>query len=148
MLKVEPIRKVSLVNGIVFSLPFILSLLWVISACAEMKEKEGIRVGGICEYKAYKGRAKIISITPRKGDTDLKNEYEIKFLFFPEEEIMEPYARADGKEFLLLINNAYFPDRPFIQKYDIKIGKIFDCSLRVIVKGTCTPILFEFPFTK
>jgi len=133
-------------NGIGFSLPFILSLLWVTSACAEMKIKESVWVGGKCEYKAYRGQAKIISVIPQKGPTSSKDEYEIKFLFSPDQEIKESYAQVEGKEFLLLINNAYAPKKAFIEKHDLKVGKFFDCTLQVIIKGTCTPTLFEFPF--
>jgi hypothetical protein len=129
---------------ILLAFPFVA----IISMSAEMEIKENLWVGGKCEYKAYKGRAEIISVISRRESTELKDEYEIKFLFFPDLEIKESYAQVKGREFLFLINNAYFPDRAFIVKQDIKAGKIFNCTLQVIVRGSCTPMMFEFPFTE
>jgi hypothetical protein len=126
----------------------VMALLCAIPMCNGIKSKESLWVGGECEYKSYKGHAKIISITPKKESDPSKDEYEIKFLFFPEQEIKESFAQVEGKEFLLLISDAYSPGRKFIEKHDIKVGKIFHCTLRVIVKGTCPPMIFEFPFTE
>jgi hypothetical protein len=35
--------------------------------------------------------------------------------------------------------------RACIEKFDIRPGKRIGCTLKVITRGTCTPILFEFP---
>jgi hypothetical protein len=111
-----------------------------------MKAKESFQVGGQCEYKAYKGQGKIVAIIPAKGSDRSKEEYEIKFLFYPEQKIKEAYAQIEGREFQLLINNNYYPRKTWIQKYDLKVGGIFNCTMQVMVKGTCTPLMFEFPF--
>jgi len=111
-----------------------------------MKAKESFQVGGQCEYKAYKGQGKIVSIIPSKGSNSSKDEYEINFLFYSEQKIKESYAQIEGREFPLLINNAHSPRKTLIQKYNLKVGEIFNCTLLVIVKGTCTPLMFEFPF--
>ncbi len=42
-------------------------------------------------------------------------------------------------------NPPSYPGPQFLEKYGIGVGKVFDCYLKVIIKGTCTPMLFEFP---
>jgi len=44
-----------------------------------------------------------------------------------------------------MLKNSGYPGPKFLEKYGIEAGKSFECHLKVIVKGTCTPILFEFP---
>ncbi|MDH5767867.1 MAG: hypothetical protein OEZ31_02750 [Nitrospirota bacterium] len=98
-------------------------------------------IGGPCEYTQYKGHAKIVSITK----INEHERYEVKFLFVPDQEIKESYAQTEGKEFLLMLRNFSYPGPQFLEKYGIGVGKVFDCYLKVIIKGTCTPMLFEFP---
>ncbi len=106
-------------------------------------------IGGQCEYKVYEGRAKIISITKKSEPDNYPYErYEVKFLFTPDQEIKEAYVQTEGKEFLLLLSNSSCPGPKFLEKYEIKIGKVFACYLKVIIKGTCTPVLFEFPYIR
>jgi hypothetical protein len=101
------------------------------------------RVGGACEYKHYRGSAKIVSIAP-KGDPG--GEYEVKFSFDPTNEISEPIAaRTEGRDFPLLTRAGQYPTAAFLERNGIEIGKTFECTLDVIVKGTCTPLLFQFP---
>jgi len=126
-------------------MPIIAFLVFVVFSDAKMSADR--RVGGECQYHQYEGRAKIVSIT-KKSEIEKSSEerYEIKFLFYPNQEIKESFAKVEGREFPLLINHNSYPGRKFLEKYDIKVGKVFDCILKVIRKGTCTPILFEFPF--
>jgi hypothetical protein len=125
-----------------------LSTLWVFSACAEGKKGE-LLIGGECEYKRYKGRAEILSVIKKSGpDINLQEKYEVKFLFTTDREIKETYAQLEGKEFLLLLSNSSYPGPGYLEKYGIEVGRVFDCYLKVIVKGTCTPVLFEFPFIR
>jgi hypothetical protein len=106
-------------------------------------------IGGQCEYKVYEGSAKIISIAKKSGPDNYPYErYEVKFTFTPDQEIKEAYAQTEGKEFLLMLTNSSYPGSKFLEKYGIEIGKIFACYLKVITKGTCTPVLFEFPDVK
>ncbi len=124
----------------------IVFFICVCSTCAEDRVKGERLVGGQCEYKQYKGYAKIISITKKSDFDSYSHErYEVKFLFIPEQEIKEKYVQTEGKEFLLLLSNSSYPGQKFLEKYGIEIGKVFDCYIKVIIKGTCTPILFEFP---
>lgn len=98
--------------------------------------------GGQCEYKKYSGQAKIISIHKR----ELPNEsYEVKFSFHTDEIIKERHGQVEGKEYLLLLDNSFYPGPKFLKKYGIEKGKHFDCYLKVITRGTCTPVLFDFP---
>ena len=140
-------------------LPMVVVFLWAISASAQMEgsspptpKMEGAvkppPLGGPCEVVPYKGFAKIISINPRKGSKPLKDEWDIKFVFLPEAPILEPswLAGLAGGEFFLKIKGRYYPSKEFIDKYDVRIGKIFPCNALVRVKGSCTPLFFEFPF--
>lgn len=106
-------------------------------------------VGGPCEYKAYPGRATIVSVQkkerPAKAGAPLSAVYEVKFSFTPHGEIKEGYGRVEGKEYLLLLANSSYPGPGFLKKYGIKPGKFFECYLKVITRGTCTPVLFDFP---
>lgn len=107
---------------------------------------ESPKTGGQCDYKSYNGQAEITSINRiEKSPNGSPEAYEIKFTFIPDQEIEEEFARTGGKEFLLLLNNSSYPDIKFLEKYGISAGKLFKCSLKVITKGTCTPIIFEFP---
>jgi len=99
-------------------------------------------VGGPCAYKQYEGRARITSLTQRTNPRD--DSYEVKFRFYPTQKITEAFAHLDGKEHLLLTKRQAYPSASFIQGNGIEIGKEFDCILKVIVKGTCTPTIVEF----
>lgn len=116
---------------------------------AEDKVGEKHLVGGQCEYKQYEGRAQIISITKIADSvTDPNERDEVKFAFIPNREIEESFVQIEGREFLLMLSNSSYPGSRFLEKYGIEVGKVFDCHLKVITKGTCTPVLFEFPSIK
>ena len=91
-------------------------------------DKPGERrvVGGLCEYKAYLGRATIVSVhkkeRPAKAGVPLSAVFEVKFSFIPHEEIKEGWARVEGKEYLLLLANSSYPGPGFLKKYGIKPG--------------------------
>lgn len=115
-------------------------------AVAEDKVKDEHLVGGQCQYKQYEGHAKVISITKKsESDSYLKERYEVKFSFTPDQKIKETYAQTEGKEFLLLLSNSSYSGPKFLEKYGIEIASILKCNMKVIIKGTCTPIIFEFP---
>ena len=106
-------------------------------------------VGGPCEYNAYRGHARILSIHEKEVQAKTGGPsnvvYEVKFSFTPDEEIKESYGQVEGKEYLLLMNNSSYPGPGFLKKYGIKPGKCVKCYLKVITRGTCTPVLFDFP---
>jgi len=122
----------------------IVIFLWLPLLGADSGGVKG-RVGGPCEYNQYRGKARIVSVTRMAEQQQGREKFEVKFNFLPEEEIKESFARVEGREFLLLLTNSTYPEGLFLERYQIKTGKIFDCILKVIRKGTCTPMLFEFP---
>jgi len=106
-------------------------------------------VGGPCEYRNYEGTARIASIkkVAERGDPS-EDKFEIRFVFLPKEKIKESFAQVGGREFVLQIHNmSYFGPR-FIEENRIQVEVTIDCILKVIIRGTCTPILFEFPSLK
>ena len=111
-------------------------------------------VGGPCQYKQYQGTATIISIYKKEMAKKARDSpyggpfyqrYKVMFSFSPDQEIEEAWAQVEGRQFLLMLNNSHYPGPKFLEKYGIKQGKTFDCYLKVITKGTCTPVLIEFP---
>lgn len=98
--------------------------------------------GGQCDYKNYTGKAEIVSITRKPGP---KEKYEIKFAFYPDKPIKEDFARTKDKKYQLLLSDSSAPGPDFLDKFKVSVGKRFDCIMKVITKGTCTPIIFEFP---
>jgi hypothetical protein len=101
-------------------------------------------VGGPCTYKRYPGRAQIVSIKPVILPGETGTVFEVRYSFHSEEKIIEPFARTEGRTFTLTLKNGTRPNQEFLDKYRIETGRFFDCTLQVIVKGTCTPTLFEF----
>ena len=124
-------------------------LIGVSSVYGEVKINSEFLVGGQCDYKQYKGLAKIVSITKLADSTRYSHErYEVKFRFTSDQEIKESFVQTEGREYLLMLGHSYYPGPKFLEKYGIEVGKVFDCYLKVIIKGSCTPVLFEFPFIK
>lgn len=105
--------------------------------------------GGPCEYKIYKGTAEIISIHKKEMPKDYggpsHESYEVKFSYHTDEYIKEAHGKVEGKEHVLLLTNSWYPGPRFLHKYGIAVGKNFDCHLKVITKGPCTPVIFDFP---
>ena len=128
----------------------VLTTLMISSSCSAMDNPTKNKiVGGPCEYRAYAGQAKIVSINKIQVKEDAndssKEQYEVKFSFHPEQEIEETYGQVEGKNYQLLLNNSSYPNPRFLRKYGIELGKSFDCYMKVITKGTCTPVIFDFP---
>jgi len=122
--------------------------VFLLATCSA-RTPQMISDGGQCEYKKYKGRAKIISITKKTKPPRYSHEvFEVKFTFDSDQEITENFARTEGKEFVLLLNNSEYPGPKFLKKYNIRVGEVLECHMKVITKGTCTPIIFEFPTIK
>jgi hypothetical protein len=110
-------------------------------------------IGGQCLYDTYKGKAVITSIkmTPESraqrdaGGGPRYPGYEIKFIFKTDKHIRQDWAQeALDREYLLMLKNSWYPGKEYIKKYGIKQGKEFNAALKVITRGTCTPIIFEF----
>jgi len=123
-----------------FNLILPVMFLFFLSACGMASSSQ--RVGGPCTYKQYKGEAEIVSVKLLQRTT---GEYEIRFSFHPQETIQEEFARVEGKQWVLVREDSSFPKKDFLQQYDIKTGKRFSCYMNVITRGTCAPVLFDFP---
>jgi len=103
----------------------------------------GPMVGGPCEYRSYPGQAEIVSVAPASVAGD---RFDVKFRFIPDGPVEEPLGKAAlERTFPFLPDREMSPDRAFMEKFDIRPGKRLGCTLKVITRGTCTPILFEFP---
>jgi len=106
-------------------------------------------VGDPCSYDEFRGECKITSVF---------NENKIKFNFIPiehlnlentgwiknEEDIVnkeyEEYSGNLGLECL----DEYPITKEDLERCNIKKNVVFDCGLRLINKGTCSPINFKF----
>jgi len=126
------------------------SVFFMSVSCAETKTSEiGRVVGGPCSYKTYPGTARVVLIekayaTSQDGKKN-GDGYDVHFVFHPETAPEETYARVEGKTHTFLLTNGSRPKSGFLKIYGIETGKTLPCQLKVIVKGTCTPILFKFP---
>lgn len=115
-------------------------------AAAESGTGKTPLVGGPCEYRSYPGQAEIVSVSKSEATPVSAGErYDVKFRFTPAGPIEERFARVEERSFSLLPDRVNPPDRAFIEKFDIRPGKRYECTLQVITKGTCTPLLFDFP---
>jgi len=116
---------------------------------ASVAAQDHVTVGGECEYERFECKAKITSITQRPSlrNTD-HTSYEVKFTVFSISLPLGEKAGIEGREFLLLLNNSTYPGPRYLKKYDISVGKIFNCYYHAITRGTCTPAIFDFPDIK
>ena len=100
-------------------------------------------VGGSCEYRSYPGQAEILSVAPIEAAGE---RFDVQFRFVPDRPVEEPLGMtALQRTFTLLPEREMPPDRAYIEKFDIRPGTRIECTLKVITRGTCTPILFDFP---
>ena len=116
----------------------------VIGCCMTGSESaRGPVVGGPCEYRSYPGQAEILSVVPMGA---AGGRYDVKFRFLPDGPVEEPLGKsALERTFSLLPDGNTPPDGAYIEKYRIRPQLRLGCRLQVIMRGTCTPILFDFP---
>ncbi len=115
-------------------------------ALAESGTGKTPMVGGPCQYRSYPGQAEIVSVSQSEVvPASAGDRYDVKFRFMPDGPIEERFARVEDRSFSLLPDRVNPPDRAFIEKFDIRPGKRYECTLQVITKGTCTPLIFDFP---
>ncbi|MEE9913831.1 MAG: hypothetical protein K4571_19145 [Deltaproteobacteria bacterium] len=139
------IHKIFRKSGAFFILlPF---AFWMFACAWTQPEQQGDRlIGGPCRYKSYPGRATILSITEsRNADQAEIIRFNVKFSFTPQQPVQEKYVHAEGWAFDLYGHDFQYPDREFLKKHNIHAGKVIDGIMQVIVSGTCTPVLFDFP---
>ncbi|NPV05478.1 MAG: hypothetical protein HPY67_12185 [Syntrophaceae bacterium] len=103
-------------------------------------------VGGPCEYSSYPGQAEIVSVDPSAA---AGGRFDVRFRFIPDGDVKEPLGKAAlERTFSLLPEREMPPDGAFVETFDIRPGKRYPSTLRVITRGTCTPALFDFPSLK
>lgn len=121
------------------------------------KTLKGRPLGGPCEYRSYQGTATMTRIEKTERSRAQKENtggpgyegYEIWFRFSTAEPIEEKWAaKSAGKEHIFLLSNSWHPGRRYIEKYALLTGAEYPCSMKVITRGTCTPVIFEFPTLK
>ena len=135
-------RRISLKKTGFWTILFMVTTLPGIGcSMASSETNRGPLVGGPCEYRSYPGQAEIVSVTPAAG-----GRFDVRFRFIPDGAVKEPLGKsALERTFPLLPGGETPPDRAFIETFDIRPGTRLGCALKVITRGTCTPILFEFP---
>ena len=112
-------------------------------------------LGGTCTYDDYPGACEIVSVLKTEdsahqaevGGGPGYEGYEVSFVFSPDEPMNLTENWDDlvfGREHLLQLCNSWYPGPRFLEKYNITEGAVFNCTLKLIAGGTCSPIVFEF----
>lgn len=110
------------------------------------------KLGGPCEYTSYQGACTITSIEgtavseQQKGITGgpRYEGFEILYHFEGRDSIPQRWQELVSREHTLQLANSWYPGPKFIERYEIEVGKKFDCTVLLITKGTCTPVIFKF----
>lgn len=102
-------------------------------------------VGGPCEYRNYPGTATIVSVRELPTDEKTGRRFEVRFTFSPSEKVEQRLAKTENREYLFLLPPARYPGAKDVERYGLKTGAKVKGVMKVIVKGTCTPVLFAFP---
>jgi len=101
----------------------------------------GQMVGGPCRYDDFPGQAAIVAVTPQAGDKRL----EVTFTFTPDRPLKGDPLYVPGKVWHLTLTGGQAPGPRCIKTYGIRAGRHLPSRMRLIRKGTCTPVLFDFP---
>lgn len=148
-LKHSPLLKPALGFLFIGFIPLILGVARCSNSIrAEDESKPARTGGGPCEYNKYEGLCRITSVRPTGSDQNDAalpyDGYAVGFSFQTEHDIQPYYASLLEKEHQLKLTNSWPVGRRFLRKYGIREGSVFECTLHVIVHGTCTPIRFDF----
>jgi len=110
-------------------------------------------VGGACEYANYPGTATIVRVEKTAeslaqvkiaGGAGYEG-YEVHFTFKSDQPLPEEWSRkALESEHSFQLANSWYVGPKYLAKYKIELGAQLPCTLRIITKGTCTPMLFAF----
>lgn len=108
------------------------------------------QIGGACSYAAYPGTCRIVAVgkTPASiaqrtivGGPGYEG-FEVTFAYASTGAAPPAAAQRSHR---LTLTNSWYPGAKFLAKYDIRPGQHFACTLKVITRGACTPLLFDFP---
>jgi len=120
---------------------------------SEAGQNSNFIVGGPCSYDQIRGNCKIVSVAKTsvsKQQAEISGGpgyegFEVKFTFSPENEAdLKGQEFVLNKENLLMLTNSWYPGPEYLAKYNIKEQAVFACGLDLIVRGTCTPIIYKF----
>ena len=99
--------------------------------------------GGPCEYLEIPGTAKITAIKPAgAGYNCPRNPVEVLFDFMPVDPKLS-CRNAQDRHFQ--IGAGMNPSMDFVEKRGLKVGQTLRCIRKEIVRGTCSPLGFDFP---
>lgn len=98
-----------------------------------------MRVGGPCEYRDVPGTCRVDTIEP-SGANAYGEGFRTLFTFLPESS-SEPQASGVA----LKIGDGQDPTDRYLRENRIAPGRSFPCVRRVLVRGTCTPVVYAFP---
>lgn len=129
-------------------------LLFLLFLCLSSAQGQ-IWLGGKCTYESYPGACEIVSVLKTEesahqaevGGGPGYEGYEVSFVFKPDEpmNLTENWDElVFGRDHLLQLCNSWYPGPRFLEKYNITEDAVFDCTLKLITGGTCSPIVFEF----
>jgi len=112
------------------------------------------KAGGACTYEQHPGTCTIDSVektpdsiaqAPLGGGPGYEG-YAVTFTYagaLPSEDALARQALERRHELRLM--NSWYPGPRFLDRYGIAAGKSFACTLQVISRGTCTPVVVDFP---
>lgn len=99
--------------------------------------------GGPCEYLEIPGTAKITAIKPAgAGYNCPRNPVEVLFNFTPDDP-KRSSRNAQDRHFQ--IGSGMNPSMDFVENLGLKVGQTLRCIRKEIVRGTCSPLGFDFP---
>jgi hypothetical protein len=131
---------------------YISIIIALLSCCKNSQNKSNIKLGGECVYKNYNGIAEIKSIQ-KSVESSMQASvsggpgyegFEVKFAVQVNDNINKEWIKEYiKKEQLFILANSWYPGIKYINKYNIKEGNKYNCNVKVIEKGTCTPVVIE-----
>jgi len=101
----------------------------------------GQLVGGPCRYDDIAGQATIVAVTPQETG----NRLDVTFTFRPNTPLVSEPLYEPAKVWHLTLVSGQAPGPRFVKRYGIRPGRVLPGRMRLIRKGTCTPVLFAFP---
>lgn len=114
------------------------------AACAE----RSVMVGGPCDYEDTPGKALVTAVgAPDPDEANCINQPRVVlFDFVPDKPVKSwrfPNWGLKGQR--LQVAGGFNPSAKWLRGQGIKVGTELTCIRREIVKGTCTPVVWDFP---
>ncbi len=101
-----------------------------------------------CTYVAFKGLIKIVSITPKDSEENVKkDEQEVRFVFEPLFPQGNPTVKISGEPFVMMLRGDVYPTKNYIEKNKITVGSTYNAVLKALQQGadTCAQSMFDYP---